>query len=289
MLEQTLVGAATAGLVASIAWRAGALSATGAVAATLTGTAAMAAGWGWGALLIAYFVATSALTRAGAAVKIGRIGSVVEKGGARDAWQVAANGGAFALSALVVSSTSVARVAHLAALVGAGALAAAASDSWSTEIGTWLGGTPRMITSWRAVPPGTSGGVTAWGLGGAVLGAALVAALALAWLGGASPHDGPGRLPLSTSPLREGALIFVAGVVGGLVDSWVGATVQARRHCPACRADSERRVHDCGAATVSTGGWSWMTNDAVNAFATLSGGVGVLALHALGVAAGAWT
>ena len=81
----------------------------------------------------------------------------------------------------------------------------------------------------------------------------------------------------------------MAGLFGGLMDSWVGATVQLRRHCHACHADSERRVHDCGAATVRAGGWAWMTNDAVNALATLSGGIVALALRAVGVAVGAWT
>ena len=246
-----MAGAVTAGGVALLARRSGSLSTSGAAAATVTGTVAIAAGWGWGALLIGYFVASSALTHAGARVKAARTGGVVEKGGARDGWQVAANGGVFALAAL---ATAV-ELGGPWPLIGGAALAAAAADTWSTEIGTWLGGTPRSILTLQTVAPGTSGGVTWWGSLGAILGGSAVAA-------GASVTGTPWAMVPS---------IAIGGVAGAFADSLLGATMQARRYCPACRVGTERRVHDCGTPTTFAGGFSWMDNDAVNFTATVAG------------------
>ena len=253
MIERVLAGAVTAGAVALLARRAGSLSTSGAVAATATGTAAIAAGWGWGALLIGYFVASSALTRAGARVKAARTGGVVEKGGARDAWQVAANGGVFALAAV---ATAVGLEGPWP-LFGGAALAAAAADTWSTEVGTWLGGMPRSILTLETVAPGTSGGITWWGSLGSILGGSAVAAGAYA----------------TGTPWAMVPSIAVGGVAGAFADSLLGATMQARRYCPACRTGTERRVHDCGTPTTAAGGFSWMDNDAVNFAATLAGAV----------------
>ena len=61
-----------------------------------------------------------------------------------------------------------------------GAFAAAAADTWATEIGTRFGGTPRLVTTGRKVPRGTSGGVSGAGLLGALAGALAVGALMFA-------------------------------------------------------------------------------------------------------------
>jgi uncharacterized membrane protein len=53
-----------------------------------------------------------------------------------------------------------------------------------------------------------------------------------------------------------------------LLDSLLGATVQARFHCHACDVPTERARHRCGATTQWTGGMRWISNDAVNAWAT---------------------
>lgn len=267
MIGRAAAGLAAAATIALLARRAGSLSGSGAVAATVVGTVAIAAGWGWGALLIGYFVASSALTRAGQARKAARTGAIVEKGGARDAWQVAANGGLFALAAMARVALGDDWPGDLATIAGAGALAAAASDTWSTEIGSWIGGTPRLITNWQPVAAGTSGGVTLWGFAGAALGATAVA-LAFTSL----------MLPGTQLGPFSGALVLLAGVAGSVADSVLGALVQARRRCPTCNAPTERRVHDCGTATVPDGGWAWMTNDTVNAMATVVGAALPLAI-----------
>lgn len=245
-----LAGIAVAGSVALAARRAGSLTRSGAVAATGVGAIAVAAGWGYGALLVAWFVASSALTRLGQQRKAQRTRATLVAASARNAWQVWANGGVFAGAALLASLSG----RNAWTVVAFGALAAAAADTWSTEIGLLVGGTPRSILTGAPVAPGLSGGVTLMGSLGGILGASAVALGALIALPG---------LPW--------ARIAVAGVFGGVADSLLGASVQAVRRCARCDAYTERATHDCGTATDAARGWRWMTNDTVNLAATLIG------------------
>ena len=240
--------------IALLARRAGSLAPGGAAAAVVVGTICIAAGWGWGALLVAFFVASSSLSRLGRARKEAATGDIVAKGGARDARQVLANGGLFAAAALC--SLAVSWPGWM--VLGAGALAAATSDTWATELGTLAGAVPRSILTGRVVARGTSGGITVAGLVAAVAGAAFVAGLA--WLIGWP---------------RTGA-VLAGGVVGSTADSLLGATIQARRWCDRCGVGTEREIHSCGASTRRAGGLAWLDNDGVNLASTLAGAVAAL-------------
>jgi len=254
------VGVTLATLIALVAWRTGALSSTGSAAAFGLGTASVAAGWSWATLLVMYFVSSVMLTRYHASTKAARAGTVVAKGGPRDAAQVLANGSVFALAG-VLWLVSGWEPWHS---LGAGALAAAASDTWATEVGTLARRPPRSIASWRQVPTGTSGGVSARGVFAAVGGAAFIgaAALALGWP-------------------RAAAVAALAGGIGGsTIDSLLGATVQVRRWCDRCNAPTERTTHACGSATRVVGGIAWIDNDAVNTLSTAAGGLLALLLSA---------
>ena len=250
-LPAWVAGILLAPAVAYVAFRARSLSASGAVAAAAIGAAAMAAGWSWGALLIAYFVSSSLLTRYRMVEKEARFAGRVDKHGTRDATQVLANGGLFALFALAFA---VSREPVWQALA-AGALAASAADTWATELGVLSATPPRAILGWEPVPPGTSGGVTPLGFGAGAGGAALVtiAAAALRW------------------PPAAVVAAFTGGIAGCVVDSIVGGTLQSRRTCPACNAATEQRVHACGTPTAHVGGIAWLDNDGVNAVATITG------------------
>lgn len=173
--------------------------------------------------------------------------------GPRDAWQVAANGGLFALSALAMRIQPDSRWIAL----GAGSLAASAADTWATELGMLYGGAPRSIVTWRVVPVGTSGGVSAIGTLAALAASGFVAGLVLVF----------GWIP------RIGVAVAIGGVAGALADSLLGGTLQSRRWCDACNRRTERTVHDCGSVTRHEGGVSWVDNDMVN---FLSGAIGGL-------------
>jgi uncharacterized protein (TIGR00297 family) len=252
---RVLAGLLIAVTVALAARRAGALSFGGAAAAVVVGALAVAAGWAWGALLIAYFVASIALSRLRSTEKAQRTGDVVAKGGARDALQVVANGGLFAVTALAGASLG-AESAAAGALTAAalGALAAATADTWATEIGSLATRPPRSILTWRPVAPGTSGGVNLLGMLAMVAGAAFIAfgarALAIA-------------VPV--------AAVVLGGFLGAIADSVVGATLQDRRWCDTCQKSTERMIHGCGTPTRHAGGITIVDNDLVNLIATFAG------------------
>lgn len=189
------------------------------------------------ALLFIFFVSASLLTRGG---------------GRRAPVQVFANGGVAALAAILSLLDS----DWLPAF--SGALAAAAADTWSTEIGSRSTSAPRLITTGRTVPPGTSGGVTWLGSAGGLAGAALLGASAVA-LGLATPAGG--------------TWIAAAGLGGGLVDSVLGAGLQARYLCPACGSVGESRRCGCGGSAIPRSGLAWLNNDAVNVACTVTGAV----------------
>lgn len=258
-IGRTAAGALVASSIAAAARRSGSLAPSGAVVAAGIGTGAVSAGWRWGGLLVGFFGASTALSRWRREEKMCRVRAVVEKGGARDAAQVLANGGIFA--AVVVLGTITRPEGHRTqALAGAaaGTLGAAAADTWATEIGTAVGGTPRTLRGWRAVPPGTSGAVTVEGTLGLVAGAGAVGVLALAL--------GLGRAATT------GAV--VGGIAGAVADTLAGATVQERRWCDACEESTEQPVHTrCGMPTRVVGGARALDNDWVNALCTLVGAV----------------
>jgi uncharacterized protein (TIGR00297 family) len=237
--------------IAGAAWRAGSLSASGALAAFATGGLALAVQWSWGAYLIGWFILASALSHLGRDRKAARTHAIVSKGGQRDAVQVLANGGVFAACALywllLRSSTpsltdpwpTDPSTPLVLAAASAGALAAAGADTWSTEIGTLVGGKPWSLRTGGRVSTGTSGAVTLAGTLGGLVGALVLALLAHAV--GMIPRD---------------LVVAVAsgGIAGATADTLLGAWLQERRWCDVCGAATERAIHDCGASTIHQGG-----------------------------------
>jgi len=217
-----------------------ALTASGALAATIVGTA-IGAGSGWPglAMLGGFFVGSNLISRVAPDVGI----TLDAKGSRRDWAQVAANGGAAAAGAWHPEA---------ALWIVAAALGAAAADTWATSCGGWSREWPRQILTRARVPPGTSGGMTWLGSLGALAGAASV--------GVAGLIVGQDR---SLFPLAVGV-----GMLGMVLDSLLGATVQGRYHCDGCDKDTERHLHRCGRIARQAGGVAWITNDVVNALAT---------------------
>jgi len=256
-----IIGFVAAIALSLIAWRLGALSRSGTVTAIVVGTLIVGtAGWWAGVILVSFFVSASALSHVSTALP-----SEIEqrRGNRRDAVQVLANGGLPCLLA-VTSALPDSPAPWLVAY--AAAVAAATSDTWATEVGRLLASTPRLLFSWRHVPPGTSGAVSAPGTTGAAAGATLIAGLAA--MGTASGWwDMTGQAPSIL------VIVALAGFGGCLVDSVLGATVQAMNWCPACDLMTEQDIHRCGTPTHPSSGIRWMTNDVVNALAVASAAI----------------
>jgi uncharacterized protein (TIGR00297 family) len=256
MTLRTLIGFSLAVVITLVARRRGLLSASGAVTSVILGTLAMSAGVQWGVLLVVYFVIATTLSRWKHAEKSARTASVVQKTGARDAFQVVANGAVFVVAALGATIWD-SPTLTAAAL---GALAASMADTSATEVGGAFGGAPRSLTSGAWVAPGLSGGVT------------LVGTLAL--FAGSGLVGMCGRL-LGFSTVASWSAV-AGGIAGALADSLLGSTMQERRHCPACGALTERRLHNCqpgGVETMVVGGFRRFDNDWVNLTSTAIGAV----------------
>ena len=214
------------------------------VAAALFVGAAVWWGLGWIGLvpLFAFLLSGSLLTR----LATGRAA-------ARGARQVLANGGVAAALALLGSWPGT-----------IGALAAAAADTWATEIGAFSPTDPHSITTGEPVPRGRSGGITPLGTMGGLLGA-----IAIAGLGGlVAPRQALG--------LAGAMLTAAAGIFGMLSDSLLGATLQASYTCAVCHAVTEA-AGTCHAPLQRTRGVPWLDNDAVNLAGACVGAIVALA------------
>lgn len=289
-------GAALAAIVAVGGWRARALTAGGAAGAVLVGGAVFGVGGLlWGALLVVFFVSSSALSRLRGAEKA-RAEREFAKGGRRDLGQVLANGGVPALLALA----QLVRPELDLTPAFVGAIAAVTADTWATEVGLLSRGTPRLITTGRRVPAGTSGAVTGLGLGAALAGGLAIGTAAAGLVRLAEPaariisgtadlFAGVARIGVGGAAANAGAVLWprlllvapVAALAAALADSLLGATTQAMYRCPRCDAETERRIHHCGEPTRLVRGLPFMTNDAVNLAASAIGALVAAGLYAI--------
>jgi uncharacterized protein (TIGR00297 family) len=249
-----LFGALLSGAIAAAAYAGRALDATGAAAAIAVGTIVFAAGgWRSGGLLVLFFVSSSLLSRIGRQRKAATA-EYGAGGSRRNATQVLANGGIAA--ALALGSAAAPSPLWHAMLTGS--LAAVTADTWATELGFLSRTPPRLITTGKAAPAGMSGAISRIGTLAAAAGGATIG-IAAGML-----------LPLASLPSMT-ALGLVSGVGGAMVDSLLGATVQALFRCDVCGRDTEARVHRCGRRSRPVRGVAWMSNDLVNLLAAIAG------------------
>jgi uncharacterized protein (TIGR00297 family) len=212
--------AITAGF-ALLAWFAGGVNLSGALAGSAVAFIMAIRDLRMFLALLVVFAVTLVATRVGHARKLQL--RTAEPPGGRTAAQAMANLG---IAALVVAVAGKAWP-----VLALAALAEAAGDTSSSEIGmafpgktfpskTW------MITTFKPVPAGTDGGISLFGAIAAVLGAASVAVAAVV---------------TNLVPISQLATIVLAGFFGTLVDSLLGAVFERR---------------------------GWLDNDLVNLFST---------------------
>jgi len=240
------------------------LDRSGALAASGLAFSVVLLGPEWVLPGVTFFVLSSLLSKIGRRRKAGAEARA-EKGSRRDAGQVLANGGV--AWALLVAYIFIPSDALYWGYVGA--FAAAAADTWGTEIGTLVGGPTRLVWSGRRVPPGTSGGVSVAGTLGALAGAGVVFLSAL---------------PFATDALGGFGGTVALVVVGGgfaasFVDSLIGATAQAIYRD--ARGELTERPGAGGRAFALVRGRRWITNDRVNLACTLTGGLLPVAVIAI--------
>ncbi|XP_072309949.1 transmembrane protein 19 [Eucyclogobius newberryi] len=262
----------------------GSLDWSGALGALLVGFALTMANYSFFSSLLAFFITSSKLTRWGGAEKK-KIDAEYKEGGQRNWVQVFCNGGVpTELALLYMIEVGPGEIpidfgkqytASWMCLSLLGALACSSGDTWASEVGPVLSKSkPRLITTWEEVPTGTNGGVTPIGLvasfcGGLAVGAAYFVTQLL------FVDD------LHLADPQWPVLVYggVAGLLGSMLDSFLGANMQYSGFDSSIGKvvsyESATTRHICGKPILD--------NNAVNLFSSV-----LIALILPGLAWGAW-
>lgn len=246
-------------LVAVVAYLRRSVTASGAIAGAAVGLLIyLSGGLFFWSVLMAFFFSSSLLSKITGNGRKAAAEAMHEKGSRRDAVQVLANGGLAAVMAVAYGVTG-----SPFFLLGFGiTMAAANADTWASEIGVLSRRPPISILTLRPVPPGTSGGVSLLGFGAALAGAL---GIALWFAGGYLLSSAWNGVELITVV----GVITVGGFLGAVIDSVLGATVQAQYWDATGEGITERRSDAQGTPNRLTRGLPAVNNDVVNALSGL--------------------
>lgn len=167
-------------------------------------------------LLMVFFFSSTFLSHFKASFKDSIEARIHAKSGPRDIVQVGANGGAALIMA--VPFVLFQNPAYLVAV--AASFAACNADTWASEIGILSRKAPVSLITFKPVNPGLSGGVSALGLVASLGGSAAVA-LTYGFYQFAAGNSG---LLLWS----QVGIITVGGLLGSILDSLMGAAIQAK-------------------------------------------------------------
>ncbi|KAF3326973.1 Transmembrane protein 19 [Carex littledalei] len=134
-------------------------------------------------------------------------------------------------------------------------------DTWSSELGIISNSQPRLITTFKKVKKGTNGGVTISGLAAA---AAAGCAIGLAFVGvGFVTTNCEARV--ARRQMLMIPLATFSGLLGSLIDSFLGATLQYSGYC----SMRKKVVGKAGPMVVKISGREILDNNGVNVVSIL--------------------
>ena len=136
------------------------------------------------------------------------------------------------------------------------AFAAANADTWASEIGVLSSKKPVSILTGKPVPAGISGGITILGTISSAGGALMIAAISMF---------------AGSIYLAQAFIVLICGFFGSVVDSVLGAALQAKYK------DSEYGfLTERPEGNTIVAGLAWMNNDMVNLLSITSAGSAAL-------------
>ncbi len=207
-------------------------------------------GWKWTIPILTFFILSSLLSKFAEKLSRKDVASIFEKGSRRDYKQVLANGGV-PLLIIVLSNLLELKIDWYSIYLLS--IGISTADTWSTEFGTLFARNVYLITNFKKVTPGISGGISLIGTLGGVLGSITIILSSLFFIN------------LSHQVF---ILINLFALIGNLVDSLMGATIQVIYKCSVCEKLTERKIH-CEKETNYFKGIKLIDNDAVNFISVL--------------------
>lgn len=209
--QRILVAMALTVFFGYVSYTLGAASVPGMLTGVFLGLLAVVlGGYGWFAILIAFFAIGGLSTKYGYDQKLER-GVAEPNEGARGSGNVLGNSAAALLALLLFAASPRLPIpGELMRVAFAGSIATALADTLSSEIGG-LFDQPRLLTTFEPVEPGTDGAITWQGEVAGIVGATIVGVLCIAVFG----YDLVGLF-----------VIVGAGVAGMTADSLAGATIE---------------------------------------------------------------
>ncbi len=267
-------------LLASAAFKRQSVSLSGAVTGFITGLVIYLSGGIWFWLhLGAFFISSTLLGQFKQEEKFHSTAQH-EKHGRRDGIQVISNTGPGALAALLYFILP--NPAFFTAF--AAAFAAANADTWAGEIGMLSARAPASILTGKPLPTGASGGVTRLGLTASAAGSAFIAvfsgggvllAAAHQTLQGATAYLS--LAPVLIFTVSVAAIVTLSGFLGSVIDSLLGASLQAEYLCAETGRPTERPYSNRRPNTLIKG-YRRITNDTVNLLSVSAAALAALLL-----------
>ena len=141
-------------------------------------------------------------------------------------------------------------------------------DTWASEVGSAIGGTPRLVTTMRLVPRGTNGGITMVGLACSLAGGLLI---------GASYYIALLIFSITDNCTPQWTIVIIAGMaglLGSLIDSLLGATLQYSGYSE----EIKKVVNAPGVGVKHISGYNIISNHTVNFISALLTSVLVLSI-----------
>ncbi len=257
MIIQIITGIILAFLISIFSYRLKFLTFSGSFAQFVLGSLIFGlGGLKWAVPILVFFILSSLLSKLRKKKNPG-VETYFEKTGTRDVFQVLANGG---IGGILIIINQI-YPSELLYVVYVSSLAVFCADTWATEIGTLKKVKTVNIINFKSIEQGVSGGISIYGFIGTILGAFIIPLSSLSWV--------------SKNIFVFMLIVTVAGVIGSVADSILGALVQAQYKCSICGKITEKRFH-CNRHSFLIKGISWFNNDIVNFTAGLAGGLFVI-------------
>ena len=257
------VGLISSFLIAFVAYKKASLSKSGFLAAIVLGTGIYYFGGLWfSIIMVAFFISSSILTKFKNYNKES-FEKINEKSGNRDYMQVFANGGVGLIFAILyyINSNPIFLLAY------AVSFAEATADTWASEVGVLSKKKPINILNLKPLKKGMSGGISMLGTTFAFLGASFIAFIY--FMASINIYKDIKQSIIYTM------ICLVIGFIGSILDSILGASVQAQYYCEDLKSITEKRVHK-GKYNKRIKGFSFINNDIVNLSSNLLSALMVL-------------